>query len=40
VNEITPYLIAAVGFWIFILFACINFGMLVPIFLFYIGKTG
>ena len=36
VNEITPYLIEAVNFWIFIIFALINFGMLVPIFLFYI----
>lgn len=39
VNEITPYLINAVGFWIFILFALVNLGMLVPIYLFYIGKS-
>jgi hypothetical protein len=38
VNEVTPYLITAVGFWIFIIFGLVNFGMLVPIFLFYIGK--
>ncbi len=38
VNEITPYLIEAVDFWIFIIFAIVNFGMLVPIFLFYIGE--
>ena len=37
VNEITPYLIEAVGFWVFIIFAIVNFGMLVPIFFFYIG---
>ncbi|KEF59375.1 uncharacterized protein A1O9_04219 [Exophiala aquamarina CBS 119918] len=40
VNEITPYLIKAIGFWIFILFAFVNFGMLVPIFLFYIETAG
>lgn len=36
VNEITPYLISAVDYWVFIIFALVNFGMLVPIFLFYI----
>jgi hypothetical protein len=37
INEIVTYLISAVTFWIFIIFALINFGMLVPIYLFYIG---
>lgn len=36
INEIVPYLITAVSFWIFVLFALINFAMLVPIYLFYI----
>lgn len=35
---IIPYLISAIGFWVFILFALINLVMLVPIYLFYIGK--
>lgn len=39
VNEITPYLINATGFWVMIIFALINVGMLAPIYLFYIGKT-
>lgn len=38
INEIVPYLINAIGFWVFILFALINFAMIVPIWLFYIGK--
>ena len=36
INEIVPYLISAVTFWIFIIFALINFAMLIPIWLFYI----
>ena len=36
INEIVPYLISAVTFWIFIIFALINFLMLIPIWLFYI----
>lgn len=39
INEIVPYLISAVTFWIFIIFALINFVMLVPIYLFYIGTS-
>ena len=39
INEIVPYLITAVGFWVFILFALLNFAMLVPIYLFYLGKS-
>lgn len=35
-NEIIPYLINAVGFWIFVLFALLNFAMCIPIWLFYI----
>lgn len=38
INEIVPYLINAIGFWVFILFALINLAMLIPIYLFYIGK--
>lgn len=37
INEIVPYLIDAIGFWVFILFALVNLAMLVPIYLFYIG---
>ncbi|KAF3894489.1 Low-affinity glucose transporter HXT3 [Trichophyton interdigitale] len=36
INMIIPYLISAIGFWVFILFALINLVMLVPIYLFYI----
>ncbi|KAM5461113.1 hypothetical protein MferCBS49748_007384 [Microsporum ferrugineum] len=36
INMIIPYLINAIGFWVFILFALINLAMLVPIYLFYI----
>jgi hypothetical protein len=35
INEIVPYLINAVGFWIFIIFALINLFMIIPIWLFY-----
>jgi hypothetical protein len=38
-NEITPYLITAVGFWVFFLFALTNLAMLIPIYLFYIGAN-
>ncbi|PQE11611.1 MFS monosaccharide transporter protein [Rutstroemia sp. NJR-2017a WRK4] len=36
INEIVPYLINAIGFWVFILFALINLIMLIPIYCFYI----
>lgn len=36
INEIIPYLIDAIGFWVFILFALVNLAMLVPIYLFYV----
>ena len=39
INEIIPYLISAVTFWVFIIFALVNFAMLVPIYLFYIGRS-
>lgn len=38
INMIIPYLIEAIGFWVFILFALINLTMLAPIYLFYVGK--
>ena len=34
---IIPYLIDAISFWVFILFALINLALLVPIYLFYVG---
>lgn len=37
VNTITPFLISAVGWWVFIIFALVNAAMLIPIYLFYIG---
>ncbi|KAL1961653.1 hypothetical protein VTN77DRAFT_1368 [Rasamsonia byssochlamydoides] len=40
INEIVPYLIDAIGFWVFILFALLNLAMLVPIYLFYIETAG
>lgn len=39
VNTIIPYLISAVGFWVFVAFAVINFLMLIPIYLFYVGTS-
>jgi hypothetical protein len=39
INEIVPYLINAIGFWVFIFFALVNFAMLVPIYVFYIGRS-
>jgi MFS family permease len=38
INEIVPYLINAIGFWVFIFFALINLIMLIPIYVFYIGR--
>ena len=35
---IIPYLIDAISYWVFILFALINLALLVPIYLFYAGK--
>lgn len=37
INEIVPYLINAIGFWVFIMFALINLVMICPIYLYYIG---
>ena len=39
INEIIPYLISAVNFWTFIIFALINFIMLIPIYFFYLETT-
>ena len=39
INEIIPYLIDAIGFWVFIMFALINLVMLIPIYLFYVGES-
>ena len=39
INMIIPYLIDAIGFWVFILFALINLSLLVPIYLFYVGQS-
>lgn len=39
INEIVPYLINAVSYWVFIIFALLNLVMLVPIYLFYIGES-
>ncbi|OQD68386.1 hypothetical protein PENDEC_c036G00154 [Penicillium decumbens] len=36
INIIIPYLIHAIGFWVFILFALINLSLLAPIYLFYV----
>ncbi|KAK9310983.1 general substrate transporter [Lipomyces starkeyi] len=36
INEIIPYLINAIGFWVLILFALVNLAMLIPIYLFYV----
>ncbi|KAJ5642475.1 low-affinity glucose transporter HXT3 [Penicillium lividum] len=36
INIIIPYLINAIGFWVFILFGLINIALLVPIYLFYV----
>ena len=38
INEIVPYLIMAVGFWVFIIFTPINFAMLTVIWAIYIGE--
>jgi hypothetical protein len=38
INMIIPYLIQAIGFWVFILFALINLSLLAPIYLFYVGQ--
>jgi hypothetical protein len=36
INTIVPYLITAVGFWIFVIFSLVNAAMMVPIGLFYV----
>lgn len=39
INEIIPYLVAAVTFWIFFIFAILNLLMLAVIWPFYIGRV-
>ncbi|KAK9366789.1 general substrate transporter [Lipomyces kononenkoae] len=36
INEIIPYLINAIEFWVFILFALVNLAMVIPLYLFYV----
>jgi len=36
INEIVPYLISAIDFYVFVLFAGLNFVILIPVYLFYI----
>ncbi|OJJ45852.1 hypothetical protein ASPZODRAFT_98807 [Penicilliopsis zonata CBS 506.65] len=40
INEIVPYLIDAISYWVLILFAAMNLVMLIPIYLFYIETAG
>ncbi|QKX64675.1 uncharacterized protein TRUGW13939_11851 [Talaromyces rugulosus] len=35
-NEIIPYIISAAGFWVFIIFALLNFVQILPVWAFYI----
>lgn len=36
INEVIPYVISAVGWWVFIMFAVMNFFQLIPVWLFYV----
>ncbi|KAJ9611630.1 hypothetical protein H2200_004814 [Cladophialophora chaetospira] len=36
INEVIPYVISAVGWWVFIMFAVMNFLQIIPIWLFYV----
>ena len=36
INEVIPYVISAVGWWVFIMFAAINFLQIIPVWLFYV----
>jgi hypothetical protein len=40
INEVIPYVISAIGWWVFILFAALNFVQLVPVYLFYVETAG
>ncbi len=35
-NEIIPYIISAVGFWVFIIFALFNFAQIIPVWCFVV----
>lgn len=39
-NEVIPYVIATIGWWVFILFSAFNFIMLIPVYLFYVETAG
>lgn len=36
INEVIPYVISAVGWWVFIMFAVMNFLQIIPVWLFYV----
>lgn len=36
INEVIPYVIRAVGWWIFIMFALLNYLQIIPVWLFYL----
>lgn len=36
INQVIPYVIAAVGWWVFIMFAVMNFLQIIPVWLFYV----
>jgi len=36
INEVIPYVISAVGWWVFIIFAALNFIQIIPVYLFYV----
>jgi hypothetical protein len=40
INEVIPYLISAIGWWMFIFFSALNFIQLIPIYLFYVETAG
>lgn len=40
INEVIPYVISAIGWWVFILFAALNFAQLLPVYLFYVETAG
>ncbi|CDK25041.1 unnamed protein product [Kuraishia capsulata CBS 1993] len=39
INEIVPYLIKAVHYWVFFIFGFLNLGMIVPVYLFYLETS-
>lgn len=40
INEVIPYVISAIGWWVFILFAALNFVQLLPCYFFYVETMG